>query len=507
MSTIDPEVAYRAVSGRDPRYDGRIYLGVTSTGVYCRPSCPARTPRPENCRYFRTAAAAVAAGYRACRRCRPDALPGSRDWDARADLTARALRAIEHGVVDEVGVDGLAADLHVSTRHLTRQITAEIGVGPGLLARSRRTQLARHLLDQTDLPMASVAFAAGFASVRQFNDVVRDAFGATPSALRAARRRPVAAGTGREPVGGARVTLHLQHRPPLDAVAWYQHVARRAVPGLERAEVTEELHVQRLVAGRGGPVQVVVRLDPEGRRVDADLVLADLADLGGTVARLRRWLDLDADPAVVDPALAQDPALAPLVAARPGLRVPGTVDGGELALRAVLGQQVSVEAARTLTARLVAEHGVAGSDGLTLFPEPAALAAAGPDRLRTIGLTGGRARSLHTLAGALAAGLRIDPAQDREHVAATLLALPGVGEWTAQYVALRAMADPDAFPAGDLVLRRAVGAVTGAAEVPVRAEVQRTSARWRPWRAYAAQHLWTAAATAGPSPAAGPAGA
>ncbi|WP_282948451.1 DNA-3-methyladenine glycosylase 2 family protein [Cellulomonas endometrii] len=522
---IDRAVAYRAVSGRDPRYDGRLYLGVTSTGVYCRPSCPARTPRQENCRYFRSAAAAVAAGFRACRRCRPDALPGSREWDARADLAAQALRAIALGVVDEVGVDGLAARLHVSSRHLQRVVVAEMGAGPAQIARSRRAQLARHLLDETALPMADVAFAAGFASVRQFNDVMRATFGAAPRDLRR-RRGAAAAGTAaatspatgtrvhaapgddgdagadaRPPVDRARLALHLRHRPPFDAAAWFAHVERRAVAGLEAAEASAaEYRVRRLVPAPHGPAGVTARLARDGARVDVELELGSLADLAPTVARVRRWLDLDADPALVDAALADDPDLAPLVARRPGLRVPGTVDGYELAVRAVLGQQVSVEAARTLTARLVAAHGApgpAGADGLRAFPRPDVLAAVGVDGVRALGLTGSRATTVVAVARAAADGLLLDPAADRDRTRAQLLALPGVGPWTAEYVALRALGDPDAFPDGDLVLRRAVGRyapVPGGGEAPSARAVRDRSQQWRPWRGYAAQHLWTAMA-------------
>jgi AraC family transcriptional regulator of adaptative response / DNA-3-methyladenine glycosylase II len=500
----DPAVAYRAVSGRDPRFDGRLYLGVTSTGVYCRPSCPARTPRPENCRYYRSAAAAVAAGFRACRRCRPDSLPGSREWDARADLAARALRAITQGVVDEVGVDGLAERLHVSARQLQRVVVAEVGAGPAQLARSRRAQLARHLIDETTLPMADVAFAAGFASVRQFNDVMRAAFGAPPRDLRRARRTPAtspaspAADAGdRTPVEPAGLSLHLRHRAPFDAQAWFAHVERRAVPGMEVAERGRDLRVTRLVPAAHGPARVTVRLDPAGRRVDVDLDLASLADLARTVAAVRRWLDLDADPALVAAALGEDPALAPLVAARPGLRVPGTVDGYELAVRAVLGQQVSTAAARTFAERLVAAHGAPGPGGLRSFPRPEEVLAAGPDGLRAIGLTGGRTRTVLAVAAAVADGLVLDPSADRAATRAALLALPGVGPWTAEYVALRALADPDAVPDGDLGRRREVGLLDAdgapAGETPDARAVRARAAGWRPWRGYAAQHLWTAA--------------
>ena len=539
---IDRTVAHRAVSGRDPRYDGSLYLGVTSTGVYCRPSCPARTPRPENCQYYRSAAAAVAAGFRACRRCRPDALPGSREWDARADLAAQALRAIGLGVVDEVGVEGLADRLHVSARHLQRVVVAEVGAGPAQIARSRRAQLARHLLDETTLSMADVAFAAGFASVRQFNDVMRATFGATPRELRAARRgragrghagpsAGIRAGTdvldgdagSRPPVERAHLALHLRHRPPFDAASWFAHVERRAVPGLESAAATAaELRVERLVPASHGLARATVRLTPDGSRVDVELELASLADLAPTVARVRRWLDLDADPALVAGVLAEDPDLVPLVAARPGLRVPGTVDGYELAIRAVLGQQVSVAAARTLTARLVEAHGEPGPGGLRAFPRPEVLVAVGVEGVQALGLTGSRATTVVALAQAVEDGLHLDSAADRQRTRAALLALPGIGAWTTEYIALRALGDPDAFPDGDLILRRAVGryappagpgaanaggvavgraagsgarAIGGSADAASTArETRDRSQAWRPWRGYAAQHLWTAIA-------------
>lgn len=569
---LDPDAAYRAISGRDPRFDGRLYVGVVSTGVYCRPSCPARTPRPENCRFYPAAAAAVAAGFRACRRCRPDALPGSRDWDVRGDLAARAVRAIADGAVDDVGVDGLAARLHVSVRHLHRVLVAEVGASPLQLARTRRAQLARMLLDQTDLSMADVAFGAGFASVRQFNDVVREHFGAPPSQLRRARRRgSVATGaapaTDRLPVSAARLTLRLRFTPPFDADSWFRHVAHRAVPGLERATggpalqarasdggatpnrartvgraaaqeaghvgttarvtgrtgvtpqgddagadatapgtgapaaasgalaepAAEAMSVTRLLRGAEGPVHATVVLASDGSAVHAHLELTSLVDLAPTVTRLRRWLDLDADPALVAGALGDDPLLAPLVAARPGLRVPGTTDAFELAVRAVLGQQVSTAAARTIAGRLVAEYGEPGVDGLSFFPSAATLASVGTPALRALGLNEGRASTIGVVARAVVDGLRLDPGVDREHVRDALLALPGIGPWTADYVALRALGDPDVFPAGDLVLRRAMAELPGGAGEPV--DVRSAAARaavWSPWRGYAAQHLWSA---------------
>jgi AraC family transcriptional regulator of adaptative response / DNA-3-methyladenine glycosylase II len=526
---LDPVTAYRAIDGRDPRFDGRLYVGVVSTGVYCRPSCPARTPRPENCRFYPAAAAAVAAGFRACRRCRPDALPGSRDWDVRGDLAARAVRAIADGAVDDVGVDGLAARLHVSTRHLHRVLVAELGASPLQLARTRRAQLARMLLDQTDLSMADVAFGAGFASVRQFNDVVREHFGAAPTELRQARRRgarvtPGGPESDRLPVSGARLSLRLRYTPPFDAGSWFRHVADRAVPGLERAtrgldavvagpdasiaglgeaapdiaalgpavpgvEVTGALAgrtraavaagpaagladaadglgggahaVTRLLRGSEGPVHVTVVLAQDGSAIHAHLGLASLADLAPTVARLRRWLDLDADPGLIAHALGDDPLVGPLVAVRPGLRIPGSADPFELAVRAVLGQQVSTAAARTIAGRLVAQHGEPGPDGLSYFPTASTLAAVGTPALRALGLNEGRASTIGVVARAVVDGLRLDAGADRDRLRTELLALPGVGPWTADYVALRALGDPDVFPAGDLILRRALAELPG----------------------------------------------
>lgn len=480
----DVDLAYRAVSSRDPRFDGRLYVGVLSTGVFCRPSCPSRTPRPENCVFHRSVAACVSAGFRACRRCRPDAQPGTRDWDLDADLAGRALRLLEQGVVDDEGVAGLAARLAVSPRHLHRVLVAQLGAPPADLARTRRAQVARMLIDETELPLAQVAFAAGFRSVRQFNEVMRAHVGAPPSSLRRGTRaragagaRTLAAGGGGGADGGA-LGVRLRHRPPFDADAWLAHVAARAVPGLEEVVGTV---VRRVLPGRGGPILAELDLS-DG--VVARLVLPNLDGLSRAVGRLRHWADLDADPARVDEVLAEDPLLAPLVAARPGLRVPGSVDPGELAVRTVLGQQVSVSGARTLTARLVAAFGEPTPWGLHAFPTPAALARAGESGLRALGLTGARASALAGLAVALDGGLDLGPGADRERSRALLSALPGIGPWTVEYVALRALGDPDAFPAHDLVLRQVLGGMSPA-QARLRAE------RWRPWRGYAAQHLWT----------------
>jgi AraC family transcriptional regulator, regulatory protein of adaptative response / DNA-3-methyladenine glycosylase II len=479
--SLDADACYRAVSGRDPRFDGRVYLGVMTTGIYCRPSCPARTPRRENCRFFTSAAAAVAAGFRACRRCRPDALPGSRQWDHRTDLAARAVRLIGDGAVDEVGVAGLADRLHVSGRHLHRVLVGEVGASPHQLARTRRAQTARLLTERTELSLTEIAYASGFTSVRQFNDVMRAEFGAPPSTLRRPGGWP--ADDGRTAAGAPSVVLRLRHRPPLAVEPLRRFLTGHAVPGLEQVEPDGSL--ARTVPGRRGPAGARVWLGEESDHVRVRLRLGDLTDLAPVVARVRRWLDLDADPAQVDGALAGDPVLAPLLSARPGLRVPGAVDGRETATLAVLGQHVALGTARTFASRLVEAFGQPADDGLRVFPAAETLAAAGPEAIRAAtGVTTARGRTVHALAVAEATGLRLDPGADRSEARAGLLRLPGIGPWTAEYVALRCLGDPDAYPAGDLVLRRALGVRT-AGEATARAEA------WRPWRGYALLHLWT----------------
>ncbi|HET7529499.1 MAG TPA: AlkA N-terminal domain-containing protein [Mycobacteriales bacterium] len=459
------ETCYKAVSSRDARFDGRFVTAVRTTGIYCRPSCPAQTPRRENVTFFARPAAAAAAGYRACKRCRPDAAPDSPEWDVRGDLAARALRGIEAGVVDAEGVPGLARRLNVSDRHLHRVLVAEVGVGPLALARTRRAQTARVLIEHTGLSLSAIAFSAGFASIRQFNDVMRAEFGCPPSEL---RRRPAPAGEAE-----GTLTLRLQHRMPYAAAPMLDWLRARAVPGVE--EVDRDVY-RRVVAGR------VVELQPapEAGHVVARVHVDEVADVADLVARCRRLLDLDADPVAVDQVLSADRMLAPAVRRVPGIRVPGSVDGFELAARAVLGQQVSVAAARTFAARLVERCGkpLDRPRGTLTHSFPAAETVA-EHPLDGIGLTGSRIRTLHALADAVASGrLDIGPTADRDEARAGLLALPGIGPWTVEYVAMRALHDPDAFPATDLVLRRALGSS------PRRADA------WRPWRAYAGMHIW-----------------
>jgi AraC family transcriptional regulator of adaptative response / DNA-3-methyladenine glycosylase II len=484
----DVERCYRAVQSRDRRWDGVFYTGVTSTGIYCRPSCPAITPKPANVRFFASAAAAQQAGLRACRRCRPDTTPGSPEWDMRADLAGRAMRLVNDGVVERDGVPGLARRLGYSERHLHRQLVAQLGAGPLALARARRAQTARMLIETTDISFADVAFAAGFSSVRQFNDTVREVYAATPGELRRSAatgrpgHRPEAAGPAARRI---EIELRLAVREPFDGAALLDFLAARAVPGVE--EVADGRYRRTLRLPHGA---ATATLTPAPTEVRCLLRLADLADLPVAVERCRRLLDLDADPQAVDERLGDDPLLAALVRKRPGLRIPGHVDGAEVAVRAVLGQQVSVAAARTAAARLTQRYGEAleQPDGaLThLFPRPEQLAAATPDELA---MPRARGRALVSLATALSDGMvDLDRGADRRDVFAALTSLPGIGPWTASYVALRALGDPDVFLPTDLGVRRALDRL-GAPSDPQGAAA--LAERWRPWRSYALLHLWT----------------
>ncbi len=490
----DFEQCYRAVSSKDGRFDGWFVTAVTTTGIYCRPSCPAVTPKRGNVRFLPTAAAAQRAGFRACKRCRPDAAPGSPEWNLRADTVGRAMRLIADGSVDRDGVTGLARRLGFSERHLHRQLVAELGAGPLALARAQRAHTARLLIETSELPFTEVAFAAGFPSIRQFNDTVREVFGTTPTEL---RRRSAHRG---DPATGA-LTLRLRCRPPFDGAGLLGFLALRAVPGVELVDATDAAapadaaprtyrRVLSLPHGLG-----LAALTPRAEHVDCTLRLRDMRDLSAAVERCRRLLDLDADPLAVDGALGADPLLGPLVRATPGLRVPGAVDGAELAVRAVLGQQVSVGGARTLAARLAAEHGspldeqlpsCGPSSALThAFPTAAAIAALDPERLP---MPRARGRALIGLCAALAdGGIQLDPGADRDETRQQLLALPGIGPWTAEYVAMRALGDPDAFPATDLGIRHAFARLDQPHDARAVAAI---AERWRPWRAYAALHLW-----------------
>jgi AraC family transcriptional regulator of adaptative response / DNA-3-methyladenine glycosylase II len=483
----DTEACYRAVKSRDRRFDGVFFIGVTSTGIYCRPSCPATTPAKRNVTFHRTAAAAQAAGFRACKRCRPDATPGSPDWDVSADVTGRAMRLIGDGLVEREGVSGLASRVGYTPRHLHRLLATELGAGPLALARARRAQNARILVETTSMPFADVAFAAGFASIRQFNDTVREVYAATPSALRAAASR---AGATRASAG--HLELRLAVRAPYAAAEWLRFLAAHVVPAVERSGADWYDRTLRLPHG-AGQVRLSLPVDQTPgvtTSVRCRLTVQDLRDVGAAVERCRRLLDADCDPVAVEDELAADPFLAVLVRSRPGLRVPGSVDGDETAVRAVLGQQISLAGAISLTGKLVNRYGdpLPGDSrdegpGL-LFPTTRTLAAADPADLP---MPRARARALVALCEALAAGhIRLDRSADRGDVRRSLLAIPGIGPWTADYVAMRALGDPDVFLPSDVGVRRALqrrGADPAAAEA--------MSRRWRPWRSYGLLHLWS----------------
>ncbi|HET9380389.1 MAG TPA: AlkA N-terminal domain-containing protein [Streptomyces sp.] len=473
----DTERCVRAVRSKDARFDGWFFTAVLTTRIYCRPSCPVVPPKPENMTFYPSAAACQQAGFRACKRCRPDTSPGSPEWNRRADLVARAMRLIADGVVDREGVPGLAARLGYSTRQVERQLLAELGAGPLALARAQRAQTARLLIETTGLPMAQIAFAAGFASIRAFNDTVREVFALAPTELRG--RAPKA--PGRAP--GA-LSLRLPFRAPLNPDNLFGHLAATAVPGVEEWRDGAYRRTLRLPYGHG-----IVALAPRPDHIACRLILTDLRDLPVAISRCRRMLDLDADPEAIDGQLRTDPVLAPLVDKAPGRRVPRTVDEAEFAVRAVLGQQVSTAAARTHAARLVTAYGEPVEDpegGLThLFPPAGALAAVDPG---TLAMPRTRRATLTTLVGRLADGsLHLGVESDWPRARAELLALPGFGPWTADVVAMRALGDPDAFLPTDLGVRRAAHEL-GLPATP--AALTARAAAWRPWRAYAVQYLW-----------------
>ncbi|KAA9149603.1 DNA-3-methyladenine glycosylase 2 family protein [Microbacterium lushaniae] len=470
---------YRVIQSRDRRFDGQFVTAVRTTGIYCRPSCPARTPKPAHVTFFATSAAAHEAGFRACRRCLPEAAPGSPEWNVRGDVTARAMRLIAEGVVDREGVPGLARRLGYSSRHLTRLLTAELGAGPLALSRAHRAHTARMLLVGTDLPAADVAFSAGFASVRQFNETVGEVFGMPPLQLRARRRST-------DSLGGA-IDLVLPHRGPLDADGLFAWMSARALPGVETADAA---HFARALRLPGGPGWFALRVDESGR-VRLRARLARLSDLSALVTLARRLFDLDADPVAIDDALAQHPELAALVAKTPGIRVPGAADPHEMLIRAMVGQQITVAAARTALTALADALGerVAAVEGTSvLFPTMAAIAERGHEVLRG---PAARIRAVTGAAAALASGdLVLTSGDDRAEQRAALLALPGIGPWTADYVRMRVLADPDVLLPGD-VAARAGAAAAGLPADP--AGLTAWSTRVAPWRTYLTAHLWRAA--------------
>lgn len=478
---LDHETCYRAVSSRDARFDGLFFTAVRTTGIYCRPSCPATTPRRRNVEFHRTAAAAQLAGFRACRRCRPDTSPGSPEWNVRADVVGRAMRLIADGTVDRAGVGGLATSLGYSERQLHRMLTEEVGAGAQALARAQRAHTARTLIETTALPFAEVAFAAGFASIRQFNDTVRLVFAATPRQLRAdAARRP-----SHQVSPAGTVRLRLPARQPFDRDGLLRLLAAKSIPGLE--SVDGHAYRRGLALPHGEALATVI-LRPDG--ADCDLALADPRDVVPAVARLRRLLDLDADASAITDQLGSDPVLGAAVATWPGGRVPGAADGFEVAVRAVVGQQVSVAGARAVLGRLVMAYGkpVTSSQPADVgfhFPTPESIAGADPT---TLPMPRARGRTLVGLAAAVADGqLSLDAGADRDETTAALLALPGIGPWTAAYVRMRALGDPDILLATDLGVRRAAVRL-GLDATPAALDLLGTG--WAPWRSYATHYLW-----------------
>lgn len=489
LALLDPESCYRAVKSRDRRFDGIFFTAVRTTGIYCRPSCPARTPAFSNVAFHPTAAAAQAAGFRACKRCLPDATPGSPDWDVAADVAGRAMRLISDGLVDREGVAGLARRIGYTPRHLGRLLTQELGAAPLALARARRAQTARVLIETTDMSLSDVAFASGFSSIRQFNETVREVYALSPTELRGRRARTATRGS---------VAMRLAVRTPFAGRRLLDFLAFHLVPGVEVAGPGWYARTLDLPHGPG-----TVRLEladtvvaGETAFVPAQFSLHDLRDTAAAVERVRRLLDADCDPVAVDDHLADDPVIGRLVRRTPGLRVPGQVDGDETAVRTVIGQQVSVTGARTVAGRIVARHGrpiESDVPGLThLFPAVATLALVDPE---TLPMPRARGRALVGLAAALASGsVALDRGPDRDDVRRALLNLPGIGPWTADYVAMRALGHPDVFLPTDLGVRNVLRDLAPHATGPVDVE------HWRPWRSYALMHLWNTLMPDTPAP-------
>jgi AraC family transcriptional regulator of adaptative response / DNA-3-methyladenine glycosylase II len=480
---LDHDACYRVISARDARFDGRLFTAVKTTGIYCRPICPARTPRSENVIFYASAAAAQEAGFRPCLRCRPETAPDLGAWRGTSNTVSRALALIELGALDAAAIEDLADRVGVGERQLRRLFQQHLGASPIAVAQTRRVLLAKQLIHETTLPMTEIALAAGFGSLRRFNETFLDLFRRPPTALRRASGvQPSVAAQGE-------VTLLLRYRPPYDWPAMLNFLRVRAIAGIECVE--GEVY-RRSIAMDG--LQGTITVQPgDGNALRAKVQFPKLSALPNIIARLRRVFDLAADPDAIGHQLAKDPALAPLVAARPGLRVPGAWDGFELAVRAVLGQQITVPAAIRLAGKLVAGYGeplkIADPPLTHVFPQPGVLAKAD---LSTLGMPGSRARTLSSVAAAVAADPQLFAAgRSLDEAVAQLRALPGIGEWTAQYIAMRQLREPDAFPAADVGLMRAMADSKGLR--PSASELLNHAEKWRPWRAYAAQHLWASA--------------
>jgi AraC family transcriptional regulator of adaptative response / DNA-3-methyladenine glycosylase II len=480
---MDRTACYRAISTRDARFDGRLFVGVKTTGIYCRPICPARTPKFANVMFYASAAAAQEAGFRPCLRCRPEVSPETAFWRGTSNTVSRALALIEAGGLDADDVEGLANRLGVGARQLRRLFQRHVGASPITVAQTRRVLLAKQLIHETSLPMAEVALASGFGSVRRFNETFQAMFGRSPATLRRIRDRARR--------GADALSVRLPYRAPYDWDAMLSFLKARAIPAVERVEGNSYLRS----IGLGKHAGTICVAPAVKNCVEVTIRFPDISALPQIIARVRRVFDLSADPEMIGAHLSADPALAPLVAARPGLRVPGAWDGFELAMRAIFGQQITMPAATKLLGNLVACHGeplsvtMLHDEGLShLFPTPALVAAIDPT---TLAMPGARATAVVSLARAVSADPQIfSHGVGLEEAIAKLRALPGVGEWTAQYIAMRELREPDAFPAADIGLLRAMADASGRRPSP--AELLTRAEAWRPWRAYAALHLWAA---------------
>ncbi len=480
----DEQRCYDALLSRDRRFDGQFIAGITSTGIYCRPSCPAPVrPLRKNVRFFPTAAAAQISGMRSCKRCQPDASPGTPEWDLNGDLVARAMRLIERGEVDRIGVAGIARTLNVSERHLHRMLSSAVGASPIALARAQRANLARVLLQTSELSITDVAFASGFSSIRQFNDTIRAIYDRTPSEVRKQQRHQRDGSGNSTGSGGVDLTMWLPGRWPIDLDAMFLFHRSHGIPGVTATSDFDESgptsYTRNISLDHGTGTMTLWaegEVDPERPGIWASFELDNIADLASAIAKARAMFDLDADPQQIISHLRNDRLLAPLLRARPGVGVPGTADGFEAAVSAVIGQQISVAGARTILGRLV-ESRSPSKQGRTTFPGPAEVAQLDLD---SIGLTTRRAATVRALSSAVASGeLTIDVGQDRAEVRKALLALPGIGPWTADVISMRVLRDPDVIASSDLVIRRRLEEL----------DVVDTSA-WAPWRSYVACTLW-----------------
>jgi AraC family transcriptional regulator of adaptative response / DNA-3-methyladenine glycosylase II len=480
---LDRNICYLAARSRDARFDGKFFIAVVTTGVYCRPICPAPTPRLENVRFVACAAAAEEAGFRPCLRCRPETSPGTPAWLGASATVSRALRLISEGALDDASVEDLAERLGIGERHMRRLFIEHLGASPVAVAQTRRTHFAKKLIDETALPISEVAYSSGFASLRRFNDAFRKAYGRSPSDWRKSKVKTNGSS------GESRLSLKLSYRAPFDWLSLVRFLRARAIPGVESIDDSAYRRTVRIGEAAG-----IIEVRPvDGQRY---LLLSIPAELSRSLAliaeRVRRLFDLKADPAEISGHLASAPGLTAAVEAYPGLRVPGTWDAFEIGVRAILGQQVSVMAATTLSGRLVEAYGTAlsgaGQKGLQwLFPGPERLSRAS---LSKVGLPSKRADAIRQFARAVHRGdVALTSSSGLEATIESLIALPGIGPWTAHYIAMRALGEPDAFPSSDLILRRAAADMRG--QTISEAELLERAESWRPWRAYAALYLWT----------------